>query len=150
MQNRGVTEVRSSRRLINEKRNKFQASPHYEDEVNDQVCDGVINCRDGIVLLEYKGTTFTAEAKYGGDVDLLRDEVERKLVEPKGVKQLARAITNLYGPEARKILGSKFSLPPRVFPLLVVRDDIASAFMLNTYLNKRFNSMTDCSSNQFT
>jgi len=123
---------------IDQHRNRFTASPHYANRAADEICDGIVLCGNGAVLLEYKGSTFTAQAKYDGDLDLLKEEIDRKLVRAKGVGQLRRAVTRLFGkmPEQMKELNVSFI--PRIFPLLVIRDDIGGALMLNAYLNKHF------------
>jgi len=126
---------------VDGRRNQFVSTVHYQDEPNREVCDGLVICKDGVVLLEDKGGMFTAAAKYGGDVQKLKIEIEEKLVHPKGVAQLARAVINLFGPEARRVRGLDLSLVPKVVPLLIVRDEAGGAFMLNAYLNKRFQQM---------
>lgn len=59
--------------------NLFYASPRYEG-TSDEVCDGIVVCGTEAAFIEYKGHTFTAEAKYSGDLKILDDEVERHLV----------------------------------------------------------------------
>jgi len=123
---------------VDQRRNRFTASPHYADRGGDEVCDGIVLCGNGAVLLEYKGSTFTAQAKYDGDVDLLKEEIDRKLIRPRGVGQLSRAATRLFGKTPQQMKELNISFTPRVFPLLVVRDDIGGALMLNAYLNEHF------------
>jgi hypothetical protein len=123
---------------VDQRRNRFTASPHFADRGGDEVCDGVIVCENGVVLLEYKGSTFTARAKYGGDIELLKEEIDRKLIQPKGVGQLSRAVTRLFSRTPQHVQEISITFAPRVFPLLVVRDDIGGALMLNAYLNDHF------------
>ena len=75
--------------------NHLNANPKFSN--GDEVCDAIILSDDCAVFIESKGSTFTAAGKYGNDPDLLRSEVEDKLVgnlggERKGVQQLAFAI----------------------------------------------------------
>lgn len=62
----------------------FCPDPRWANDPSAQVCDGILIEGDGVVLLEYKASMFTARAKYSGRHELLRDEIVRKLVRNRG------------------------------------------------------------------
>jgi hypothetical protein len=82
-------------------RNIFHASPKYPN--GEEVCDAIIVCGDCAVLLEYKGSTFTAESKYRGDLNELAIEINDNLVgsetRRKGIRQLAKSILTVFDKE---------------------------------------------------
>jgi hypothetical protein len=123
-------------------KNVFYPSPNYRGSKNE-ACDGLVVCGDTAVLIECKGSTFTANAKYSGDVNCLREEIEGKLVgtkeERKGVLQLADAIKNLFDKcNPRKLDCCDLDGIRKVVPLLITRDGIGGTFLINSYLNARF------------
>lgn len=126
--------------------NRFYPNPVYLDGAEEQVCDGIIVSGDTAILMEYKGSTFTARGKYGGDAKTLQKELEEKLVgtpkKRKGVRQLAEAIERL-GRQANpvQIKGIDLSNVRTLLPLVVTRDGLGSAFGMNTYLQFRFEEL---------
>jgi hypothetical protein len=95
------------------------------------------------VFMEFKGSMFRADAKWGGDVTLLESELRTKLVgdadgNRKGVTQLANAISNVFGHE-RKATEIDFGSITKVYPVLVTYDEIGNAWFLANYLNDFFN-----------
>ncbi len=122
--------------------NRFYEDPRYESNLDDQVCDAVIICDRDAVLLEYKGSTFTSISKYGPTIDEIKAELEAKLVQTKGVGQLATAVERLCRyDKPDRIQGIDFSGISTVFPLIVIRDEIGSGFGMNAYLNSRFQEL---------
>ena len=109
---------------------------------NEELSDTVIVCDRSIVLIEAKGATFTARAKYEADYKLLKHELESKLVESsdreQAVKQLARNIERAFGPNATPVNGVALKYVTTVFPVLVTRDDLGSVAGVNAYLGERF------------
>jgi hypothetical protein len=73
--------------------NRVVVSPRFESD-DAEACDVLILSGSEAVMIECKGATFTAEAKYSGDTQLLDAELEKKL---KYGKQLARSIGRLFG-----------------------------------------------------
>ena len=122
--------------------NRVCPDPRYQADPERQVCDAIILCDRVAVLVEHKGSTFTADAKYSGNVETLRAEIERKLVAHKGVEQLAAAADRLagFGPAAQ-VENLDLGGVSTLCPLLVLRDDIGSVPCLNAYLNARFQEM---------
>lgn len=122
--------------------NTFYVSPCFED-TGDQVCDAIIVCGYEAAFLEYKGSTFTAKAKYSGHVDFLAREIDEKLVgsdgNKKGVFQLADAIGQVFRRSSpRKIRGLDLSKTVVVYPVLITRDSVGGSLLLSWYLNSHF------------
>jgi hypothetical protein len=90
--------------------NRYYESPCYTDGDRGEACDGIVLCKGHIaVIMEFKGSVFTAESKYGGDLLKLQTEIEKKLIgqpdhDRKGVHQLAHSISCLFGKSARRTL----------------------------------------------
>jgi hypothetical protein len=127
--------------------NVYYHSPKYVSD-GTQVCDGIIRCGSSAVLMEYKGSTFTAEGKYGGKGDLLVKEIKKKLVSAekgrKGATQLASAIHRLFrrgGHEA--VQGVDLTSVKTILPVLVTRDEIGAAVMVNRLLDNEFQQAMD-------
>ncbi len=122
-------------------KNIYVPSPRYVSD-GQEVCDGLILCGSSVVLLEYKGATFTAESKYSGDSALLAQAIDEKLVAQKGVRQLANAVQRLFTRDAAdQIVGANISNIRSVFPVLVTRDGIGGALVINLLLNRKFEVM---------
>ncbi|MGD0012399.1 MAG: hypothetical protein ABSE93_28145 [Terriglobia bacterium] len=132
------------------KDNTFFPSPKYASD-GSEVCDGLMLCGSDAVFMEYKGGVFRAESKYGGNPSKLRAEIEEKLIrnpegKRKGIEQLAEAIRRTCqkeGPE--EILGVDLSRVRRLFPLLILRDGIGDAPMMNAFLNHKFDAIPSLS-----
>ena len=122
--------------------NQFIRDPRYCDEPGAQVCDGIIISGNVACFLEYKGSMFKAEAKYTGDPHELKKEIDLKLIgkedNRKGLLQLSKAIAEVGGAKKRQIEGVDSSLITKIYPVLIVRDEIALAFCFNEYLDFRF------------
>lgn len=115
-------------------------------DTGQEVCDALIVCGDSLLFIESKGATFTANAKYGAEPTKLRQEIEDKLVETrgarKGVGQLALRIEEVFNRERPRLVeGLDLSGINTVFPVLISRDDIGSAPVINTYLASRFKDL---------
>ena len=126
--------------------NIFFPSPEYQRRNGEQICDGIILSKDAVILIEYKGSTFSALAKYASERDFLGAEIESKLVgtekRPKGVRQLLNAVTSLFrrdNPE--RIRNVDLTGRHKVIPLIVTRDDIGSSWGTNAYLEFRFRTL---------
>lgn len=126
--------------------NRLVPDPRFACNTDQQVCDAVILCDRTAILVEYKGSTFTAAGKYGGDAGPLKKEMEEKLVgteaAAKGVRQLVRATERLCRFEDnRAISGLDLSGVTTLVPLIITRDDLGSVFGMNAYLNRRFQEL---------
>jgi hypothetical protein len=118
--------------------NRFFPSPRYAGN-HDEVCDGIIISGITAIFIECKGGFIRADAKYGGDPETLKTEVEKKYVTPQGVFQVVKSITTALNRSGRPLIeGMDLSGITTVIPLLVTRDDIGDGFFVNTYLDLRF------------
>ena len=131
--------------------NRFFPSPKYETD-GSEVCDGLMLCGSDALFMEYKGAVFTAASKYGRNPEKLSREIEDKLIrnpegKRKGIEQLAEAIRRTcHKKDADRIRGVEFSAVRRVFPVLILRDGIGDAPMMNAFLNNRFEAIPTLSS----
>ena len=129
------------------KANRFYKDPRYENNPEEQVCDGLIVCDRTAILIEYKGSTFRATSKYGESFEQIKHELEEKLVEgtpdsKKGVKQLIPAVERLCRRENPDSIRSvDLSFVTTVLPLIIIRDELGSTPGLGMYLNSRFQEM---------
>ncbi len=120
--------------------NVFLGSPTYTHN-GKPICDAIIVCGEAAVLVEAKLGTCPAKVRYAGDSKLMQDYLEQKLVSgtdrPVGVAQLLTAVENL-------TMGPKENLPEslrgikKFIPLIITKDEIGSSWVINNYLNKRF------------
>jgi hypothetical protein len=111
-----------------------------------EVCDALVVCGDSMLFIESKGATFSARSKYGTDPSMLREEIEEKFIQTKdakkGIGQLALRIQEVFAKnEPHAIEGVDTSKIRKVFPVLITRDDIGSALLLNAYLASRFKDL---------
>jgi hypothetical protein len=74
---------------------RFFPTPHFDQVKSEyEACDGVIDCGDSLIMMEYKGGFLSATAKYSGQRDVLITELDKKFgrVRGAGVEQFARKI----------------------------------------------------------
>jgi hypothetical protein len=121
--------------------NQYYESPRYADR-DEEVCDGIVLCKGyAAVFMEFKGSLFRADAKWGGDVSLLERELRTKLIEDdgerKGVTQLANAISNVFE-RKQKLRGIDLGSVTKVYPVVVTYDEIGDAWFLASYLKEAF------------
>lgn len=132
--------------------NRFIPSPKFVG-TDDELCDGLILCGSKAVILEYKGGLFSANAKYDGAPEVLRADIEKKLVgteeKRKGVRQLIQAIEDLFSASGREVAAVDSSRISKVYPVLVIHDDIGGAWFLNAYLNARFKALLNRRTSKF-
>jgi hypothetical protein len=121
------------------KHNVYYASPKYAD--GRQICDAIVICGTTAILIEAKVATCNIETKYSGEYTLMKAYLETKLVgtpkRRKGVTQLLKAIENI-AKQHKEFLPSCLSKVTKIIPLIVTKDEIGSSFMINNYLNQRF------------
>lgn len=130
-------------RTANQEINRLIPNPRYADDPDQQVCDLIVQCDRTAIFVEIKGNTITSAAKYSGDIESLRDELERKWVgaadKRKGVTQLVPAIQATCLDNApRSINGIDMRTVSTVIPLVITRDEFGGYMGVNTYLNDRF------------
>jgi hypothetical protein len=126
------------------KLNRVFLAPSFA-QTAEELSDIVIMCGRVAVLIEAKGTTFTAKAKYEGDRNLLRNELETKLIEspdrPQAVTQLARNIERAFGESRVPVDGLDLRYVSKVFPIIVTRDDLGGVTGVNGFLGVRFDQI---------
>jgi hypothetical protein len=131
--------------VCKEPANRFLSHPCFQNE--GEACDGIILCGGSTaVIMEYKGSTLTASAKYSGSSELLSEQLEMKFVgteeRPKGVRQLARVINKL-GDKRNPQKVEGLERVATVYPVLVARDDGLGAPFVNRFLGRRFATLYD-------
>ena len=126
-------ETEDSKRLI--------ASPKYNDKQGGECTDFIIHTDETLILIECKARTLTADARYNGKFHDLERELKAKFVKPEGVKQLKDAIVNLADKnedKRRHIEGVDISQIRKIYPVLIVLDEIFSTQWMNWYLDRQF------------
>jgi hypothetical protein len=123
--------------------NRAFSNPHFAGST-DEVADTAVICGDTLVLIECKGGFFSAKAKYSGQPAELLAEIQKKLVEnesgaPKGIQQLANSLERAFSSASSETIDD-FDIAGvnTVFPVLLVRDDIGAAPVINTQLGQQF------------
>jgi hypothetical protein len=122
--------------------NQYLPWPQFEDGA--EVADGIILCGKTAILIEAKGSTITAEAKYSGDSSVLIKELMEKFIgtgdKPKGVRQLANSLIRVGSKSApHRIKDVKTAT--KIIPLLVARDSTLSSPLVNRWLNEKFGQL---------
>lgn len=119
------------------------------DDGNIQICDGLLVEGTCAVVLEYKSSMFRADAKYRGDIPLLKKQVESKFVrdnaekKKKGVEQLADAAKQLFSDRIQTNPPVDLSKVKAVYPLLITLDGIGSTLLMSRLLNSYFDEYID-------
>ncbi len=127
--------------------NAYHPQPKRADRSSAELTDGILICNDTLILLEYKAAMFTAQAKYSGDRELLRQEVEKKLVQnergrSKGVLQLHEAIEYLNVADLKTAVnGVDLSGIKTIYPLLITLEPLGDGLLVSRVLNRRFQSI---------
>src|SRR5260370_1769533 len=129
----------------------FHTTPLYEHE-DKSICDAIVVCGTTAVLIDEKLGTCAAKGRYAGDYATMQKYLEDKLVvgtdRPVGVAQLLTAVQNLTtGPKER--IPAAFHGVPTFIPLIITKDEIASSWVINNYLKKRFRALlkAECPTN---
>jgi hypothetical protein len=130
---------------VDEHLNRLHPNPKFYGS-NEEVCDAIVVCGDSIVFVESKGATFTSDSKYGTNPAKLGAEIEEKLVgtdgRRKGIGQLALKIEEVFRRQSpRRVEGIDVSKIVKVYPVVITRDDIGSALVMNAYLASRFREL---------
>lgn len=124
--------------------NVLHVSPRFRNS-NEEVADAAVICGDEAIFLEFKGTTFSAAAKYEGNPQRLRDELETKLIEsadrPQAVTQLVKNLEATFGPKGTRAPVIDVNRIRTIYPVIVTRDDLGGVVGVNAYLDLRFRAM---------
>ncbi len=128
------------------KHNRYYASPCYEDDQANEICDAIVICGSTAILIEDKLATCPADVKYSDDYRKVRKYLEEKLVvgtdRPVGVAQLLKVIEKLTTAEP-SILPPWLRGIKKFIPLIITRDEIGSCWAINSYLDARFDEQLD-------
>ena len=125
-------------------------NPKYNGKGVNECTDIVVCSDDTLILLECKAPLLSAKARFSGDFDELRQELQTKLVrtetrggrkKPKGVGQLWHAIQTLghtNKKERRKVEGIDISKVKKIYPVLILSDSVFGSPCMNWFLNLEF------------
>jgi hypothetical protein len=125
-------------------RSSVLISPRFRrNNENEEICDVAVCRPAATVLIECKGCYFSGNALESLNAETLGGEILKKLEgdddTPKGATQLANAIRRLYDSDSDDETSSfEIRDASLVYPVLVVRDEIADTFLLNKRLNEAF------------
>ena len=111
-------------------------SPKYKDNQNDECIDFLIHTDETLILMESKARRLTADAKYNGKLHDLERELREKFVT--GIRQLRTAIVKLANQNEgnrHHIEGVNLSRTRKIYPVLIVLEEIFSAQWMNWYLD---------------
>lgn len=115
-------------------------SPRLVSHSQIEICDLVVICGRTAILIETKLATCPSVTKYSGNLEAMKEYLESKLVNDKGVGQLVNAIRSITG-NAQSELPLCLRGIRKIIPLVVTKDDIGSSWKVNEYLNARFQEM---------
>jgi hypothetical protein len=125
---------------------RFYQSLCYENSKNE-IADGIILSGENLVILEYKFTILTQEAKIENSVDSLIKEIRIKFEkndkgEYKGYGQLANNINKLFS-KSGQFICSQIDREKirRIFPVLIVYEDVLQTPFTNYFLNRNFQKL---------
>lgn len=110
----------------------------------EQAFDACLLESGSLVVFEHKSSTIRADAKYGGDVDKLKEQLHLKFVEgdeegAKGIAQLDRSIQRFLQGEAIENISCNDI--HTVYPGLVCLDNTVSVPYMGSYFREQFRSM---------
>jgi hypothetical protein len=107
----------------------------------DQAFDACLVERGSLILFEHKSSTLRADAKYGGNVQKLKDELHLKFVEgdqegAKGVAQLNKSLLRFLRGENIGTISCKDIRT--VYPCLICLDNSVSVPYMGRYFKEQF------------
>jgi len=129
----------------------FYASP-YLDQKNEEVFDGAIDYGEALVVMEYKGTYLTLDAKYSGNLETLMEGIALNV--GKGVEQIVNGLQAVFGVGAndtfsqrgqdRRDIVYSFGIGDIkrvkvVYPVIVVQDFALQIGLANYKIRQEFN-----------
>lgn len=126
----------------------FVPNPQYENE-EGEVSDGILFFEEDLILLEYKFTVLTQEAKYTESFDSLLNQIKIKYEknqknEWKGYGQLANSINRIFkqgsNVSCKYIKKEKIK---RIFPILITYEHFLNSPLTNYFFNKLFQQLID-------
>ncbi len=123
-------------------RDELIIKPKYDQKKKQNECSDIAICNDDtLVLLECKASTLSAPAKFSGDFGTFYDNTKPA---KKGVEQLWNAI-RLLGNKSQtikqEVKGIDTSKVKKIYPVLVLSDNIFSTLLMNWFWDKEFKSL---------
>lgn len=117
----------------------FHPSPKFPND--DEAFDACICERGSLIVFEHKSSTLRADAKYGGDIEKLRKDLNLKFVDgdgrdAKGIAQLRKSLLRFLRGES--INGIKCTDIHTIYPCLVCLDSSVSVPYMAAYFKDRF------------
>jgi hypothetical protein len=118
---------------------RYREGPKFSN--GDEVCDAIFVEGSSLIFCEYKSSVLKADAKLGGQLDLLGPELEKKFITGdedgrKGVAQLNQGITRLLrGEEVENLPRKKWTT---IIPVMVCLESAMTCPGMSGYLNRRF------------
>ena len=122
-------------------REKLIINPEYDQKQDHECADVAICCDDTLILMECKSTRLSAHAKFSGDFDTFYKNIEPA---KKGIKQLWNAILKLGNRRENErgiVQGIDICKVKKIYPVLVLSDQIFSTLLMNWFLNSEFQSL---------
>lgn len=122
-------------------REKLIIKPEYDHKQDHECADVAICCGDTLILMECKSTRLSAHAKFSGDFDTFYKNIEPA---KKGIKQLWDAILKLGNRRENErgiVQGIDICKVKKIYPVLVLSDQIFSTLLMNWFLNSEFQSL---------
>ena len=125
-------------------------NPKYIGKGENECTDIAVCSDDTLILLECKAPLLSAGARFNGNFNKLRRELQTKLIETetsggkrkyKGVGQLWHAIQTLGHTNKKKrkrIEGIDISKVKKIYPVLILSDRVFGAPCMNWFLNSEF------------
>ena len=121
--------------------------PKYAQKEQAECTDIAVYGSDTLILLECKAPLLAAQTKFSGDSSSFYKNLEAKLIEPKGIKQLWDAIQILAHEDETKryiVEGIDISKVKKIFPVLVLPDRLFSLVFMNRFLDSAFQQFVKC------
>lgn len=97
----------------------------FDRKEKTEAFDGIIECPNALILMQYKGGSLNADAKYSGKKELLLADLDKKFGRKKqaGVEQLTRGIHQAFNRGKRLAFkGIRFGHKPLIYPVLIVNE----------------------------
>lgn len=128
------------------KSERFYASPHLT-KGNQEAFDGAIDYGNALVVMEYKGTYLTREAKYSGQLETLMEGINKNV--GKAVTQLADGIEKVFGTNQQDTFSQRTAgkvvytfrkedagRVKKIYPVIIVQDFALSIGLANYKLRQ--------------
>ena len=122
-------------------RERLIINAKYDHKQGDECTDVAICCDDTLILMECKSTRLSAHAKFSGDFDTFYKNIKPA---KKGIEQLWNAILKLGNRRENKrrtVQGIDICKVKKIYPVLVLSDQIFSTILMNWFLDSEFQSL---------